>query len=283
MGRPRLGPLCAVCLPSFAQRSWLRPPSLTPEVLPPKARLQVEPPRQSAAKRMPFEWQASLVQLLETQDIADRRRAIAAVRQAKITRASAYAWLRCLDHALALSGSGLVRFIPEEGECICAPLKENETRVFEPFLGEWPFVVPDGRAGRKSIVVDNDTGVKRYELDEFVGPRPTLAVCLDQGSPGWAAGWFALGHTKARLHLAFDIHHRSWNDCFLAMSFAGVKHSVYEYMVVMNFSHGPWESAEWFRVLQQSYDKFLEVADVNDYLFQLLYPGLSRDMGEELG
>lgn len=86
---------------------------------------------------------------------------------------------------------------------------------------------------------------------------------------------------KVRAHIAFDLHHRSWNDCLLALGTAGLKHLVFDFMLVMNIVHGPWKSSEWFRLLQQSFDKWLEKCDCHDELFQLLYSGLSRDVGED--
>lgn len=183
MSSPFLGPLHRVPFPSIAL-----PPC---QVLPAKAKLAVEssPAPQPVVQA---EWQASIMRILAAHDSVSRRAAMQAVQNAKQQRASAYAAIRCLDHALAMAGIGLNRFTPEEDEVVCKALGKTEVRELVPFEGEWPFDVPVGRVGLKSVIKDTLSGDRRYELSEFMGPRPCLGLCIDQASTGWAAGCFML-------------------------------------------------------------------------------------------
>lgn len=248
-------------------------------MLPAKAKVQVDASEETGA-RAKHDWQASLTRVLAEQSPVLRKNAIRAIKEAKVGRASAYVELRCLDHALSLSGIGLSLFVPDSDE-VCAPLAADERRDLVAFDGAWPFAVPEGVVGFKSVVTNTTTGSRRYVLEEYDGPRPCIGICLDQGSPGWSAGWFLLQRMHLRGHVAFDVHHRAWNDCLAALADTGLKHLVFDFMLVMNLPHGPWKSAEWFRVIQQSYDRYLAKNNVHDQLFQLLYAGLARDFGED--
>ena len=48
-----------------------------------------------------------------------------------------------------------------------------------------------------------------------------------------------------------------------------------------NLGYGPWESEAWFHKHREAAGEYFWRADVADPLFNLLYPDLARDRGEE--
>ena len=253
------------------------------QVLPAKdhAKLPVEPPEATA--RFVVEWQQRLMSTMMSQDEVSRKVCMKALKDARVARAAAFANLRSLGHALTLAGSGLQRFAPQEGEAPLAPCSSDEVRYFIAWEGPWPFEVPPEHLphARKSIVKDKVSGKKRFELVEFQKCRPTISLSIDQGSKFWAATWFMSHYLHLRMATVFDPHHRCWNDIMDALGSCGLKHLVFEYMIVLNLAHGPWKSCEFWRQLQEGMDSYLRRADVHDDLFLLLYSRISHDMGQD--
>ena len=230
-----------------------------------------------------LDWQQRLLTLTQ-QDVTTRRTAMKALRDARRARSSAYANTRALDHALALAGSGLGRSMLQDGEVALRPVGEGERRYFAPWAGPWPFSVPAEHAalGCKAIIKTEADGKKHFELVEHIGNRPTLCLNIDQGSKGYAGTWFMAHALKLRVVTVCDSHHRAWNDVMDAVGACGMKHLIYEFLVVLNLPHGLWSGCAFWAQTQESFDSFIERSDINDDLFTLLYSRIAHDFGQAI-
>jgi hypothetical protein len=169
-----------------------------------------------------------------------------------------------------------------ENERPAGPLAGGFQRYFISWERPWPFVVPEEyqQYGTKAIVKDLATGAKRFELLEMLGPRPTLCLVIDQGSKFYSATWFMAGSMRLRVLAISDPHHRTWNDVLDAVGASGMKHLIYEFLVVLNLPHGPWSSCVFWGEILEAMDAFLEMADSGDDLFLSLYSKIAADFGQ---
>ena len=85
----------------------------------------------------------------------------------------------------------------------------------------------------------------------------TISLSIDQGSKFWAATWFMPHYLHLRMATVFDPHHRCWNDIMDALGACGLKHLVFEYLIVLNLAHEPWKSCEFWRQLQKGMGRYL--------------------------
>lgn len=141
---------------------------------------RVDPGGSEAGSGAPA-WQQQLMEVMAQESREKRQRAMKAIKACAAQRAASYDIMRCLDHALKLAGSGLAHFAPQDAAVAPSPLRATEYR-FRVRHDDWPFELPEGVVGYKAVIKDRETEERRFELPLFAGPRPCLALVMDQGA-----------------------------------------------------------------------------------------------------
>lgn len=249
------------------------------EVLPTKSHAEKDNPTSDEQMAANLEWQRQCQSVFEQQTASNRKVALKHVRNARLSRGSAYDHIRALDHAMNLAGIPLERFRADELQKTSRPLSASEERYAVTQPDE---VVSSGLSPCRLAVKDNRTGDKRWELAATPIPRGLIVLTIDQGSKMYSAQWFMQHVLQLRLVVFPDPHHRTWNDALLGVGAAGLKYLLYEYMVVMNMPWGPWTSSEWFKGLGESWDTYLSSANWRDDLFQAVYKHIAADIGQDI-
>ena len=109
----------------------------------------------------------------------------------------------------------------------------------------------------------------------------TLTLLIDQGSDGWAAGWF-LKFCRVCVNILRDPSHRMWNNCKLALVDAGLWPFVQILCIVIGADCGPWDDAAWFQKGKEAVELYLQLAEPGDCpLFAELIGFMLRDRQEE--
>lgn len=198
-------------------------------------------------------------------------------------RECAYDYIMALDHSLQLCGMSLGMFIPEKD----LPFEEQPAgRLLEGQRRFWlyvddsrlPYLVPPhlSRQGQKSIIEEESSGLRRWELTEYEGPRPMLALS-DEGSKGFASLWYLAGHLRARMGWVRDPGHRGWRDFQNAVNAAGFRIVLLESLVLLKLPFGPWLSEAFVAQMQEAIVVYSRHASSQDPLFMQMYAKICHD------
>lgn len=95
-----------------------------------------------------------------------------------------------------------------------------------------------------------------------------LSLSIDQGSDGWSAANYLLYHERAAIVVVKDLHHRLWNDTWLALSRSQWRPFMTLAMTTLNMDHGPWSSHRWFEEGVAVCRAYQEIAGPDCALFQ---------------
>ena len=107
----------------------------------------------------------------------------------------------------------------------------------------------------------------------------TLALCIDQGSDGWAAIQWLLYMASLRMVVFHDPSHRNWNDLRNAIGAAGLWDAVLLWGVVFSCNHGPFESASWWRAAQHAAADYSQHASATCPLLQSMLHRIAAESG----
>ena len=121
--------------------------------------------------------------------------------------------------------------------------------------------------------------VQRWELVEFQGERPMLALNGDEGSKFFAAVWFIAGCIRARVGWMRDGGHKRWRDFQLAVDRMGWRPHLQEALLVMNLPFGPWLSEIWLTQIKEALATYAEESGAGGVLLQLFYEHIAMDLG----
>jgi len=153
-------------------------------------------------------------------------------------RAAAYAFLKCIDHAMA---QGLCQKLDDyclPANMVARPLLPSEVRVRHPETRQW-------------VIVNKDRKTFMAEAPLHVSPR-LLVLHLDQCSIGRSGVFFACQRRRLLAWPIWDIHHRCWNDILQGASRAQgrFRRAILFLTVVCNIPYGPWLESKFFRSRQ---------------------------------
>ena len=210
------------------------------------------------------QWQRDLMLRLQSKGPKVQSESKKALKEEGVRRATAYQYIRALDHQLGLVGLPLVRWQAEKRAS--APLKPHQRRRAVPYQA-WPFDVPETvKADANRYIVDDEkSGESWWEVPEFAdGRRPLLTVIGDQGGSGLPAWTFMAGHLKMRMLMLYDRYHRVNRDWRLALAENNMWCLVLEMQVVLNFVFGPWKSESWWVQLQEGADSYVRHSGPED-------------------
>ena len=156
--------------------------------------------------------------------------------------------------------------------------------MYVPYEGPFPYAVPAELAGtcKRAVVENTVTGTRRWELQEFEGERPMLALYNDEGSKFFSWLWFFLSVLRARGAWLREPCHRGYRDWNLAIDECGWRTIVREGLLILNYKFAPFMSENFFNELRGALDRYLKIASPRDPPFQNLYPQIARDMGDIL-
>jgi hypothetical protein len=105
---------------------------------------------------------------------------------------------------------------------------------------------------------------------------PCISVVSDQGGDGWSAAYM-LSDWGCNIISLFDVNHRTWNDCCLALRDAGVYSWVLVSLVLMGLDHGPWSSSRWWADLKESAREYCAVSNGSCPIFSLLWHQIAEE------
>ena len=182
-----------------------------------------------------------------------------AKKKNKRTRATAYTYLRGLDHQLSMIGVDVSVFLPDGKSTPSERLKRGEKRYFAdvPCQNDRP-AGEEPRTKRRRCIVRAADGAKRLEVQSFVGGlRPHLTLCGDQGGSGLPAWNFIFQHLRMRGSFYSDPFHRVARDWKLTLQQTGMWGYVQEGQVLLTWLHGPWKSEMWFTNMVDAMDEYL--------------------------
>lgn len=100
---------------------------------------------------------------------------------------------------------------------------------------------------------------EHYQNRQHWSKWPYLSLAADQGSDGFAASWFMKNFLKLNCESVWDPNHGVWRDIELTWSSLKLGPFVRLMTIVMNMTHGPWESGERWHQLAESTDEYLKV------------------------
>ena len=183
--------------------------------------------------------------------------------QGRLDRASAFQYLRAVDHAL-LQGCGLQldTFAIPAG-CIVRPLRAGERRV--------------AIAGRHYIVQGEKAEPELQGSMDF----PTAVFCIDQGSNGWSAIQYGIQKMQRLIRLTNDPNHRMWNDIKAACkkSAAYTWRTMLELTLVFNLNYGPFGSKQWGDAKREMQKTFIENHTAESPHFRKYAARIAADRG----
>lgn len=155
-----------------------------------------------------------------------------------------------------------------------------------------PWLGSDGGRGAMGLgsQLRTDLDINVGALRRGVGPpmwlpcvaRPLLTIFLDRGPDQFSAVNFAVSKLRLRIFPLWDPFHEVANDLTNALKGAGLKPLLHELQHVFNFSHGPWQSCDFFRQVREAVSSWVADASVHDDIFQLLGPKIAADKGTSM-
>lgn len=222
------------------------------------------------------DWQRNLMHRLSACTKEAKQKAQMALQTEHRTRATAYQYLRGLDHQLGLMGIPLSRFLAVEGDKASGgPLGPSESRSEVPFR-EWPYNVSKDilRTAKRFVITDATTQQSRWEVQEFSGGRrPLLTVTGDQGGSGLPSWMFMCGAMKMRCLMAYGRFHRVNRDWRLALGENNLWCIILEVQVCMDLVFGPWKSESWWVQVVEAAASYVETCGAEDLAWNLRLKG----------
>lgn len=199
-------------------------------------------------------------------------------------RECAFDCMMALDHSLQLSGMSLGMFVPPKDlpfeEQPAGRLLDGQRRFWVSAEDDsFPYEVPPHLSGkgRKSVIEEDASGSRRWELTEYEGPRPMLGLTCDEGSKMFSSLWFMAGHLRARMGWTRDPGHRGWRDFQNAVNGAGFRMVLLETLVLLNLPFGPWLSEGFYAQMQEAIVVYSRHGSSQDPLFMQMYPKIAHD------
>ena len=113
-------------------------------------------------------------------------------------------------------------------------------------------------ATQHQLVTMTGEGWEKYIIPDKPEQRvnapnwPTLTLCIDQGSDGWAAAAFLTNHMRCSVLVVPDPSHRTWNDVEGALRDADMWLFCMTFITVMSIDQGPWDGAKWWEQGKQA-------------------------------
>ena len=118
-------------------------------------------------------------------------------------------------------------------------------------------------------------------LREHPSTWPTLSLCLDQGSDGWAGLRYLLHGMPCCIYYTVDASHRCWNDVQLGIRDCNLWSIVNILTIVFNIDHGPWSDARWYQQGRECVRAYIKSVDRHRCpLWQSLYDRICEDTGD---
>lgn len=110
---------------------------------------------------------------------------------------------------------------------------------------------------------------------------PCITLSIDQGSDGWAGAMWLQRRANVNCLVLFDVSHRAWNDCCLALRDSQMWSTVLLLQVCMNLDHGPWQDGRWHSELVEATTLYQKLTKPSSCpVFQGLLADILRDRGE---
>ena len=186
--------------------------------------------------------------------------------QKRITRVDGFQELRALAHALLSIDKKLdIFFLPNT--LLWKPLKASQARV-----------VIDG----KFMVYEKHTGqlLKQIPDGYSFASQPILISISDQGGVNRGVLDYATHYLKMVAVIAFDSHHRTWNDIKSCLKQVGVFKSVLSFAMLFNINYGPQNSKKWFNKKKAALKEFEKFHGPLSPDFVALMPMFCAERGE---
>ncbi|CAE7263558.1 unnamed protein product [Symbiodinium sp. CCMP2456] len=185
-------------------------------------------------------------------------------------------WLLALEHGLqACTGLSFKDFLPLRRP---RSLKEHERRYRAKLQVEGQLVERCAMYNEQTKKTELEFPLERT-ADGKPQYKPSLVICIDQGSVGWPAVQFLFQHCGLCGYYAHDPWHRCWNDLRASMVEANFWPVIREMTVCMNVRSGPFEKAAFFGQMQDSMDDLQKFSDFNNPFFLHCYPGIVAERG----
>lgn len=187
--------------------------------------------------------------------------------QKRVVRVDGYGELRALAHAL-LVGVGKDFedfFLPKD--VLWQPLTASQSRVL---------------IRGKFMVLNQDTGELREQVpDSFrFDKQPVLVSISDQGGVNRGVLDYACNYLKMVLVVAFDHHHRTWNDVKASLRKSGVYRSFLIFAMLYNVNYGPQGSKNWFNKKRAALKEMERFWGPNDATFLAMLPHICSERDE---
>lgn len=191
--------------------------------------------------------------------------------------------MQAWDHGLKGGcGISLARFMPDRR---ISALSKDQVRFFVSADGcpnPAPFA-PDEPVVRRSCVLDKSTSDSWLELPRVVVAgaegihRPSVHVCIDQGSIGWPGWVYCFCELGVRGTLWMDPWHRIANNLDLAVKNSSLFLIQLETSILFNVGSGPWDRAAFHGAIVGAAAQYLKVATPSDDLLNMFFYGLCAD------
>lgn len=204
----------------------------------------------------------------------------------KRIREDGYDHMRAIDGILQQLGLSLHTFWCDDAAAfesrVTALLRRSERRYYVTMPDDhFPYEVPPelSGTGKQIIVHDRVSNTRRFELQEFEGPRPMLALNNDEGSKLFAATWFMWGHLRTRGWALRDGGHRRWRNLRDAASDMKWSGTVLEWLVFLNILFGPYMSESFGEKTKAAVKWYRSHSTFRCAAFQYMYPFICADKG----
>lgn len=160
----------------------------------------------------------------------------------------------------------------------------------------WDLIRPLGASEARKLMEDGRWAIRRRdassgELKVLVAPPlcldadiPVLNLTLDHCLVG-SAGCYYLLAEHYLLKVQFDWFHELWNNVKNAAKHTvggRMWRSILEFMIVVNYNHGPFRSGAWHASKKEALELYLSVSTWHSEDFQSVAPELAKHWGMPL-
>lgn len=184
----------------------------------------------------------------------------------KVTRVDGFNELRALAHALmAVSKTLDLFFLPDKLKW--QPLSASQTRVY--LHGQY-------------MILNKETKElqQQWPSDFKVSTQHILVSVSDMGAINRSVLDYVVHYLKMTCVMAFDSHHRSWNDVKASMRPAKLYKTFLSMAMVFNINYGPMSSKTWFNRKRHAMVEFAKFQSPHSGKFLAYMPHICAERGE---
>jgi hypothetical protein len=184
----------------------------------------------------------------------------------KLSRASAYQFLKAINNALCFIGTSLDAFLLQD-TAVLRPVQCGEVRVKHHTLQVF-------------VIVDLVSGTFTLEIPSKPQAWKLLCCHIDECCVGLASFWYATLKRRLLGVAIGDCYHRDWNDIKLAFKRSGTFwRTLIEMCFVVLLPYGPWKSSDYQRLRQETLEHMLKNSTWRDSWFQSQAELFAKDLG----